>query len=85
MYVVGMYSTSLDSHSNYFFFLGTYVQDLHKMVYLQNRRFLPEESELRLDSDNFPDKSPELNRPPSTRSYDTLKDIHMAYDATKTK
>ena len=28
---------------------------------------------------------PELNRPPSSRSYETLEDIHMAYDATKIK
>ena len=61
------------------FVLGTYIQDLHKMVYLQNQRFSPDASELRLDSTNFPDKSPELNDPPSRRSYETMKDIHMAY------
>ena len=66
-------------------FIGTYFQDLHKMVYLKNRRFLPHDSDLRLDSENFPDKAPELSDAPSSRCYDILKDIHEAYDATQTK
>lgn len=49
--------------------LGTYVKTLHKMVYLQNRRFLDISSELRLDTSNFPDKRVEKSLPPPLREY----------------
>ena len=65
--------------------VGTYSTDLHKMVYLQNRRYLPADSELRQDKKNFPSKHPEMRDPPSKRVYESLKDVHLAYDAAPTK
>ena len=64
---------------------GTYFTELHKMVYLDNRRYLPMSSSLRQESESFPSKSEEVRPTPSRRAYTTLKNVHAAYDAAKTK
>ncbi len=55
------------------------------MVYLDNRRYLPMSSSLRQDKDSFPSKDEENREPPSYKDYATMKDVHAAYDAAKTK
>ena len=65
--------------------IGTYCSELHKMVYLQNRRFLHEDSELRLDKNNFPLKAVEVRRAPEKRKYEAMNDIHKAYGSIKHK
>ena len=57
---------------------GTYNSDLHKMVYLQNRRFLPEQSLLRHQKRGFPSEEKELQLPPAKRSYDEVRKQHYA-------
>ena len=64
--------------------LGTYME-LHKMVYLQNRRYLETSSEMRQDSVNFPDKENETRQAPNTRDYTKLKPYHKAHDNAPTK
>lgn len=65
--------------------VGTYSSELHKIVYLHNRTFLPDNSELRRDVTNFPTKAEDLGSAPCKRMYENLKDIHKAYDASQTK
>ena len=54
------------------------------MVYLQNQKYLPADSELR-HKKSFPSKHPEIHDPPSKRVYECLKDVHSAYDVAPTK
>ena len=72
-------------YTYHFYDIGTYSSELHKIIYLHNRTFLPASSELRRDLTNFPAKAENLSPPPSKRVYSNLKDIHKAYDASKTK
>lgn len=65
--------------------IGTYCSELHKMVYLQNRRFLPTDSVLRSDTKQFPSKTCEIRDAPPTRDLQTVKDCHRAYDLAPTK
>ena len=65
--------------------VGTYCSELHKMVYLQNRRFLPMDSVLRKDTKQFPSKTSEVRDAPPMRVYETVKDCHKAYDLAPTK
>ena len=65
--------------------LGTWSEPLHKMIYLQNRRFLPLSSHLRSDVVNFPDKSTETRSPPKYRDYKQIKAVHHAYEKAKNK
>ena len=58
---------------------GKYCEHLKKMVYLQNRRYLPP-SILWKDSVNFPEKCSEQRSPPTLGNYDTMKSIHEEYD-----
>ena len=37
-------------------YIGTYSTELHKMVYLQNRRYLLDTDKLRKDKTHFPSK-----------------------------
>ena len=60
--------------------LGTYIKDLNKMVYLQNRRYLDQSSALRQDAVKFPEKFAENRPPPPMREYSKLKSCHEAYD-----
>ena len=65
---------------------GTYVPELHKMVYLQNRRFLSEsEKELRHDKTNFPVKAPEVNEAPLKRRFKTSSEVRQCVDTLKEK
>ena len=65
--------------------VGTYFSELHKMTYLDSRRFLPFDSSLRKDSRNYPSKSEETRPAPSRRVYSIMKDVHTAYYLAKTK
>ena len=65
--------------------LGVYNKTLSKMVYLDNRKFLPEDSPLRKDARNFPSKSKELLSAPQSRKYAELRDNHVAHDNAKNK
>ena len=55
--------------------LGTYSHDLHKMIYLQNRRYLPLNSKLRQQK-GLPSKKAELEPPPKKRKFDEVKEQH---------
>ena len=66
-------------------FEGTYSHELHKIVYLQNRRYLESDNSLRYDKRNFPTKAVEFRCAPSHRNYETLKSMHKAYDAVISK
>ena len=60
---------------------GSRDSHLDKMVYLHNRRFLPMTSPLRLDQENFPQKSTEMSTPPAKRQYNKhIMAYHHAYD-----
>ena len=63
-----------------FFIAGTYNKELTKMVYLENRRFLPSSSPLRKQSTGFPSGEQELQAAPAKRSFEETKDFHIAYD-----
>ena len=60
-------------------FIGTYCSELHKVVYLQNRRYLPPVSSLRHE-EGFPQQSIEMNPPPTKRQYSKMKGFHDAID-----
>ena len=67
----------------YFYtFIGVRNEELHKVIYLENRRFLPDTSELRNDSISFPSKKREM-RPP-LRCYATINSVHKAYMTKQT-
>lgn len=66
-------------------YVGTYCSDLHKMVYLENRTYLPAESSLRQQKKGFPSKENEFQPPPLKRSFELMKKYHEAFDeASKT-
>ena len=71
-------------HTYSYLTVGTYCSELHKMVYLQNRRFLPMDSVLRKDTKQFPSKTCEMHAAPPIRSYETVKKCHKAYDLAPT-
>lgn len=50
------------------------------MVYLENRRYLPESSPLRKDSTGFPSSQAEQRKIPDARTFAELKQLHAAYD-----
>ena len=58
--------------------LGTYSSDL-KMVYLQNRRYLPPTSSLRCKH-GFPSQENEHESPPAKRKFVDLTEYHNAVD-----
>ena len=62
---------------------GERSEQLQKVVYLQNRRFLPETSGLRRDQHNFPHKREEHNPPPSKKNSSEMRDYHKAVDNAK--
>ena len=64
----------------YFGISGDYNKELFKMVYLQNRRFLPMSSELRKQSQSFPYKHEEEREPPAHRTWAEAQQLHIAYD-----
>ena len=66
-------------------YAGTYSRELHKLVYLQNRKFLMENSELRHDVSKFPDKEMDLDPAPPKRLYEDIIDLHKAYDSSQSK
>lgn len=53
------------------------------MVYLENRRYLPNDSQLRQDCILFSETQAE-DRPPPKKSYAELKCYHSAYDMQRT-
>lgn len=61
--------------------IGTYVRELHKMVYLQNRRYLhKEDTELKHDVTSFSVKVQETRLAPLKRSYDVSVQTCKSYD-----
>lgn len=62
---------------------GQYCKHLHKMVYSENRRFLPLDHELRKDSENFPEHSVEEQTKPTYRTFQQDALFHKAYDGAK--
>ena len=72
-------------HLFYFYFLGTRSATLDKMLYLQNRRYLPADSALRKDNNNFPEKRTESRNPPLKRDLEKVKAYHLAYSKAKNK
>jgi len=65
-------------------YIGTYSTELHKMVYLQNRRYLLDTDKLRKDKTHFPSKE-ELCQAPVMRNYESLKETHQAYEIMKVR
>ena len=61
-------------------YVGTYCNELHKMVYLENRRYLPKESSLRAQSKGFPSEDKELRSPPAKRRYTDIRQYHQVVD-----
>ena len=66
-------------------YIGTYSRALNKMVYIESRRFLLVSSSLRRDKRNFHSKLKEFHPLPKPRTYDEIKDNHVAYDNAKYK
>ena len=64
---------------------GNYNKQMHKMIYLENRRFLPATSSLRQDKKNFPTKAVERRPPPMTKVYKQMKGFHSSYDNAKNR
>lgn len=65
-------------------YVGTYIKELHKMVYLQNRRYLPEcEKQLRCDKTSFPDKAQEVRAAPPKRDYTISSETRRCFDSLK--
>lgn len=60
--------------------VGTYCSDLHKMLYLENRKFLPHDCTLRTESHGFPNNSEESNPPPTKKRFCDIKKLHRAYE-----
>jgi len=56
-----------------FCFKGKDVAGLDKVVYLENRRFLPEDHELRRQCNDFPGKEVERSLPPEQLSNSDIK------------
>lgn len=65
---------------NFLLYVGTYCSELHKMVYLENRRYLPKESTLRAQSGGFPSEDKELRSPPAKRRYTDIRQYHQVVD-----
>lgn len=74
--------------SNHMFSLssGTHNPYLQKMIYIDNRHFLPRDSPLRRDVENFPEKQCDYHFPlPPKRQYSVLEVYHHAHDHAKNK
>lgn len=56
---------------------------MHKMIYLENRRYLPATSSLRQDAVNYPSKAIEKRPPPKLKSYEEMKAFHCSYENAK--
>ena len=59
------------------------MASLDKVVYLENRRFLPEDHELRRQSNDFPDKEVERRPPPEQLSNSDIKWNSIAHVRAK--
>ena len=54
------------------------------MVYLQNRRYLPEnQRELRNDESSFSIKAPEAHLAPSKKNYETSVEMRRSYETLR--
>ena len=67
------------------FLAGTFSRDLDKMIYLQNRRYLQLNDELRSDRVNFPDKEEEHRMAPKIKDYYEMKTVHVAFESVSSK
>ena len=61
-------------------YVGTHCSDLQKMLYLENRSYLPEESSLRQQKRGFPTKQKEFLLPPAKRTVESIKEYQNAFD-----
>ena len=68
-----------------YIFIGTYCGELHKMVYLDNRRYLPNDSTLRKEKHTFPSKNEETLPPPPKRSFRLMHDHQHAFQNSYTQ
>ena len=59
---------------------GQRIEELHKMVYLDNRRYLPKGHKLRIDKSGFYTKEVEEQNQPLKKVYQDLRPYHTAYD-----
>ena len=64
-------------------YIGTYNSELEKIVYLDNRRYLPEDSSLRMLTEEFPSKKKELRSAPPKRNFNNMINYHKAADNAK--
>ena len=64
---------------HHYFYIGEHNSELHKTIYLQNRRYLPLESDLRTET-QFPSQKVETRKPPEKRVYTEVKKNHEAVD-----
>ena len=62
------------------FTIGEYNKDLSKMVYLQNRRFLPEDRVLRRQTFFFPSKQQEKRKAPPKKTWAESSQFQAAFD-----
>lgn len=66
-------------------FAGTRCPELNKIVYLDNRRYLPTESSLRKEKDGFPMKNEELKPPPAKRTFSAIHNHRLAFQNSLTR
>ena len=64
----------------FFNHIGTYCPDLHKMVYLENRQYLPSDCILRRQADGFPTTDVDNKPPPTKKIFCDIKKQHRAYE-----
>ncbi|XP_020900983.1 uncharacterized protein LOC110239599 isoform X1 [Exaiptasia diaphana] len=60
---------------------GTYIESLDKTVYLGNRRYLPKDCEMRLDTEKFPDKIIEKREAPPKKEFSDIMVDSVAYES----
>ena len=71
------------------FLVRIYCKHLHKMIYMENRSFLPNNHPLRNDVQSFPCRAGQnkvcKSAKPATPSYKELVDKHAIYDRAKSQ
>ena len=64
---------------------GTLSKDLDKKIYLQNRRYLQPDDDMRMDEVNFPDQGMEHCPPPKIRDYHEMSALHGAFECVSAR
>ena len=65
--------------------IGEYSHEMKKMIYMENRRFLPLSHPLRKQTDGFPSRSTEERPPPEAKNMCDMLSYHQAYENAKNK